>query len=153
MRGVGSSNLPVPTSFRINSLQNSASVRKILREGYFSCKDFRLQWLRGSPFYRHGWESLQAVQASLDLDKVLSESTRIPHPVFRKEYSGVVNAQSTIHLCGTKRLQQRPAPHGFTDSAHCLSFHLTPTARIDPVPLLNLSLVVHGVPARSNIRT
>src|SRR5207248_7452815 len=42
VRGVGSSNLPVPTIFRINELQNLFSVTNILREGSFSCKDFRL---------------------------------------------------------------------------------------------------------------
>ena len=42
VRGVGSSNLPVPTIFKINKLRNVDSLRNILSEGSVSCKDFRL---------------------------------------------------------------------------------------------------------------
>ena len=49
VRGVGSSNLPVPTIFKINKLRNVDSLANILSEGSFSCKDFRLQRWPGKP--------------------------------------------------------------------------------------------------------
>jgi hypothetical protein len=42
VRGVGSSNLPVPTIRRINTLQDRPSFRDFLHEGAFSCKNIRL---------------------------------------------------------------------------------------------------------------
>ena len=43
MRGVGSSNLPVPTIFKINKLRNLDSSTKILSEGSFSCMTFHFK--------------------------------------------------------------------------------------------------------------
>jgi hypothetical protein len=82
VRGVGSSNLPVPTIFKINKLQNLSPVANILREGSISCKNFR--------FYEpmnHSQRStvsaiFQSVQAALDLHEALTESLGIPNAMF-----------------------------------------------------------------------
>ena len=42
VRGVGSSNLPVPTIFKISKLQKIDSLANILSEGSISCKNFCL---------------------------------------------------------------------------------------------------------------
>ena len=42
VRGVGSSNLPVPTIFKINRLQNLFPLPNIRSEGSIPCKNFRL---------------------------------------------------------------------------------------------------------------
>ena len=70
-RAFGSSNLPVPTIFKINKLQNVSPVTNILSEGSFSCKEFRLFPLAQSTFPRQKISLLTAAPALLQIGKLI----------------------------------------------------------------------------------